>query len=73
MLVIGAVYHKECVGNDATLFLMIAGSYQIAASFMKLLSYLTKILFLKKIESGGLLDLGYLVIIIWGAVTIFGK
>lgn len=73
MVAIGAVHHRECVGNDATLFLIVAGGVQIFASSAKLLAYLTRIELLKKIESTGLLDLGYFAVVIWGAVKIFGK
>lgn len=73
MVAIGAVHHRECVGNDATLFLIVAGGVQIFASSAKLLAYLTRIELLKKIESTGLLDLGYFAVVIWGAVKIFGS
>ena len=75
MVAIGAVFHDECVGNKATLFLMVGGSILLAASSLKLL------LFLIPMDCGhktaeplsGVLDFAYFIVAIWGSVQVFGK
>lgn len=74
MVAIGAVFHDECVGNKATLFLMVGGSILLAASSLKLL------LFLIPMDCGhktaeplsGVLDFAYFIVAIWGSVQVFG-
>ena len=43
LLVIGAEYHEECVGNDATLFLVVAGAIMICMSLATLVAHLAKV------------------------------
>jgi len=42
LLVIGAKYHDKCVGNDATLFLVVGGAIMILMSLATLVAYLAK-------------------------------
>ena len=39
----GAEYHEKCVGNDATLFLVVAGAIMICMSFATLVAHLAKV------------------------------
>ena len=77
MLAIGAVFHDECVGNKATLFLIVGGSILISASSLKLILFLP----FPNMECShkaaeplsGLLDFAYFIVAIWGSVVVFGK
>ena len=43
LLVIGAEYREECVGNDAALFLVVAGAIMICMSLATLVAHLAKV------------------------------
>ena len=77
MVAIGAVFHDECVGNKATLFLIVGGSIMLAASSLKLLVFLPVIPMdcsHKAAEPlSGMLDFAYFIVAIWGSVEVFGK
>ena len=77
MVAIGAVFHEECVGNKATLFLMVGGGILIGASTLKLVVFLPMLpadYSHKTAEPlSGLLDFAYFIVAIWGSVVVFGK
>ena len=43
LLVIGAEYYEKCVGNDAALFLVVAGPIMIGMSLAALVAHLAKV------------------------------
>ena len=72
-MAIGAVFDDECVGNRATLFLMVGGSVTIFGSLMKVLAWLAPRFNSKIVAIANLSDFAFFIIAIWGSVEVFGK
>ena len=77
MVALGAANHDACVGNKATLFLMVGGSILLSASTLKLLVFLPIPMMECSHKTAeplsGLLDFAYFIVAIWGSVVVFGK
>ena len=71
-VVVGAVFHTNCVGNKATLFLMIGGAVQILGSLLKVYVWLSSRHNGKIDAVANFVDFAFFVIAIWGSVEVFG-
>lgn len=74
MVAIGAIDHDECVGNKATLFLIIGGSVLLYASILRVLAWLAPWPNVNDIseKNAGYADFALMVICIWGSIDVFG-
>ena len=77
MLAVGIYHHTEerCKTGEATLFLIIGGTFLLVGSGLKVLAYLTPCKCDDKLAdvTGPLCDLVYFIVVIWGSVQVFGK
>ncbi len=75
MVIMGAL-NNDVDKTDATLFLIVGGSYQMSTAVLKMLVLFGYYKFQwneKALLVIPLVDLAYFVIIIWGSVAVFGK
>ena len=75
MVVVGALDHKTCVGNKATLFLIIGGSVLMVACTLRLFAWLSPWPYINDIneKNAGLAEFIFWIIAIWGSFQIFGE
>ena len=75
MVTIGALNHEYCVGNKATLFLIIGGSLILVASILRVVAWLSPWPYINDIneKNAGLAEFIFWIFAIWGSFVIFGE